>query len=251
MSQNPSIYFDANKLDPCFQDEGHSVSVTLIPNTTFKQGTVLGQVTNAAVNDVQTVSITGGPTGGTFTLTYNGQTTSAIPFSATAAQVQSALSALPNIGSGQVLCSGGALPGTAVVVTFAGMMSGLPINPITINGAALTGGTPVPSVAHTTTGVAGGRFKPYAAGNSDGSQNPRVILAYEVVTDDRGGVMLGTGITAGEQGSYTTTMAYYRGVFKNSDCTGVDNNMVIGANSVGAVILGKDATDPNMVFTLN
>jgi hypothetical protein len=42
-------------------------------------------------------------TGGTFTLTYSGQTTAAIDFDATAAEVTSALEALLNIGVGDVL----------------------------------------------------------------------------------------------------------------------------------------------------
>ena len=42
-------------------------------------------------------------TGGTFTLTYNGQTTAAIAYNATAAQVQSALEALNNIAPGDVV----------------------------------------------------------------------------------------------------------------------------------------------------
>ena len=51
-------------------------------------------------NVFQKVQITGSPTGGIFTLTFEGETTAAIPFNATAAQVQSALEALPNIGPG-------------------------------------------------------------------------------------------------------------------------------------------------------
>lgn len=51
-------------------------------------------------NEVQSVTITGGPTGGTFTLTYSGQTTGAIAYNATAAAVQAALGALSNIGTG-------------------------------------------------------------------------------------------------------------------------------------------------------
>ena len=68
---------------------------------------------SARVNDVQTLSLSGNPTGGTFTLSFGGQTTAAIPFNATAAQVQAALQALSSIGAGNVACAGGPLPGTA------------------------------------------------------------------------------------------------------------------------------------------
>lgn len=46
--------------------------------------------TNA--NDIQTVTIGGAPTGGSFTLTLNGTTTTSLPYNATAKQVQAALS---------------------------------------------------------------------------------------------------------------------------------------------------------------
>jgi hypothetical protein len=58
-----------------------------------------------AGDNVQQVQLTGNPTGGTFTLTFNGQTTSAIAYNASASTVQSALQALSSIGSGNVLVS--------------------------------------------------------------------------------------------------------------------------------------------------
>ena len=55
-------------------------------------------------NEVQRVGVTATfITGGTFTLNYNGQTTAAIAYNATAAQVQSALEALNNIAPGDVV----------------------------------------------------------------------------------------------------------------------------------------------------
>jgi hypothetical protein len=55
---------------------------------------------------VQTLKITGAPTGGTFTLTVGGQTTGAIPFNATTAAVRTALEALTAVGVGNVVVSG-------------------------------------------------------------------------------------------------------------------------------------------------
>ena len=51
-------------------------------------------------NEVQTATLTNAPTGGTFTLTFNGQTTIPLPLDSSAATVQTALQALPTIGSG-------------------------------------------------------------------------------------------------------------------------------------------------------
>ena len=53
-------------------------------------------------DEVENVALTGTVTGGTFTLTYEGQTTIAIPYNASAGVVQADLVALSNIGSGDV-----------------------------------------------------------------------------------------------------------------------------------------------------
>src|SRR4051794_40430870 len=83
------------------------------------------------VNEVQTLHIAGTATGGTFTLTYAGNTTATIAWNATAAAVQTALAALASIGAGNVVCTGGPLPGTDVVITFTGTLGSLPLNLIT------------------------------------------------------------------------------------------------------------------------
>lgn len=101
-------------------------------------------------DEVQQVAITGGPTGGTFTLTFSGQTTSGIVYNATASAVQSELEALSNIAPGDVACAGGALPGTPVTVTFTGAYDGVDVPLMTASGTGLTGGTS-PAVVVTTT----------------------------------------------------------------------------------------------------
>ncbi|RSS43827.1 hypothetical protein [Streptomyces sp. WAC08241] len=103
----------------------------------------------AGADEVQTVTITGGPTGGTFTLTFSGQTTSGIAYNAAASAVQSALEALSNINPGDVVCAGGALPTTPVTVTFGGQYDGTNVVQMTAT-SSLTGGTS-PAVAVTTT----------------------------------------------------------------------------------------------------
>ena len=60
-------------------------------------------------NEVQQVSLTGVPTGGDFTLTFDAQTTGVIAFDADAAAVQTALEGLANIGVGDVAVTGGDL----------------------------------------------------------------------------------------------------------------------------------------------
>lgn len=103
----------------------------------------------AGTAEVQTVTITGGPTGGTFTLTYSGQTTAAIAFNAPAATVAAALNALSNLDG--VAVTGAA--GGPYTVTFPVSMGNAA--QMTGDGSALTGGTtPAVAVATTTPGVA-------------------------------------------------------------------------------------------------
>jgi hypothetical protein len=123
-------------------------------------------------SEVQTVTITGGPTGGTYTLTFSGQTTAAIPYNATAAQVKTALEALSNVAVGEVAVSGGPHPGTAIVVTFGGQYMGDDVPQMTAT-ASLTGGTS-PAVAVATTTAGGG------ASASDGSEVLAGFLVSEI-----------------------------------------------------------------------
>jgi hypothetical protein len=95
--------------------------------------------------EVQTVTVTGTPTGGTFTLSFNGQTTSDIAFDAAATAVESALEALPNVGVGNVTVTGAA--GGPYTVTFVASLGDVP--QMTGNGDDLTGGTS-PNVSVTT-----------------------------------------------------------------------------------------------------
>jgi hypothetical protein len=112
-------------------------------------------VTNGtATADVQTVSISGTPTGGTFVLAYGGQITAPIAYNAAASAVQSALQALSSIGSGNITCTGGALPGTAVVCTFSGTLAtGLKSLIVPGNGGFTGGSSPLASVVHSTPGL--------------------------------------------------------------------------------------------------
>lgn len=148
------------------------------PENKVKSGLPLGKLTAsglyapyaAQTNEVHTVTITGAPTGGTFTLTWSGQTTADIAYNATAAAVQAALEALSNIAPGDVTVTGSA--GGPYTLTWGGTHLGDDIAAPTASGAGLTGGT-TPSVTVATT-TAGG-----AAGASDGSQIFAGFLATE------------------------------------------------------------------------
>lgn len=101
------------------------------------------------IDNNQTVTITGGPTGGTFTLTYKGQTTAGIAYNAASSAVQTALQALSTIGAGNATVSGSA--GGPYTVTFAGTLA-TDTTALTASGAGLTGGTS-PSITVTQTQI--------------------------------------------------------------------------------------------------
>lgn len=181
--------------EPVTLDTSTFTSGTHYPDGYFKSGIPLGKITATGkygpyagrASEVQTVTITGGPTGGTFTLTFDGETTAAIAYNAAAAAVQAALEALSNVEPGDVVASGGALPGTAVTVTFGGRYLGKNVPQMTASGASLTGGSS-PAVA-VATGTGGG------SSASDGTERLvgflfSAVKAPSVNTVDVAGAML-------------------------------------------------------------
>lgn len=92
-----------------------------------------------------------GVTAGTFGLTFNGATTSAIPWNATAAQVQSALAAL-------ITSSGGPLGTTTVNIL------GIPSNSITVIASNPTSGSTTPTI--TVANISGGMSITVTPGSS-------------------------------------------------------------------------------------
>lgn len=140
------------------------------------------------VNEQQTVTITGTPTGGTFTLGFEGETTAAIAFNAAAAAVKAALEDLDSIVS--VTVTGGPGPGTPWVVTFSGPnLSDTNVPQMTAT-SSLTGGTS-PAVA-VTTGTGGG-----GTGEATGGAGLDVAFGHllaPISTTDLYGVASTTGI---------------------------------------------------------
>jgi hypothetical protein len=113
-------------------------------------------VADGKTDEKQTVTITGVPTGGTFTLTYAGQTTTALAYRPSAGTVQAALSALSTIGTGNVTVTGST--GGPYTVNFVGALAGADIAALTAT-ASLTGGTtPGVTIATATAGNAAAAF---------------------------------------------------------------------------------------------
>jgi hypothetical protein len=92
-------------------------------------------------------------TGGTYTLTYAGQTTAAIAYNANAAAVQAALVALSNLAPGDVVVTGGPGASADLVITFGGTLAKRNVAAITTNAASLTGGAGTATITTATAGV--------------------------------------------------------------------------------------------------
>ena len=105
-----------------------------------------------AADSVQTVTLTGGPTGGSFTLTFDGDTTTTIPYGSSATTVQGDLESLADIGSDNVIVTTGINGGWQV--HFTGTLGGTYQNQLTGNGSGLTGGTS-PGVSVNTLSLGG------------------------------------------------------------------------------------------------
>ncbi len=132
------------------------------PNGYLPSGIPLAKITASGLfgpytpdtNQVESATVTGAPTGGTFTLTFSGQTTGAIAFNATAAAVQTALAALSNIGAGNVAVTGAS--GGPYTVTFVGAMFASSEATMTATSSLTGGTTPGVTIAVVTAGGAAG-----------------------------------------------------------------------------------------------
>jgi hypothetical protein len=116
----------------------------------IKSGVLLASsIAYGGTNEVQAITITGTPTGGTFTLTKDGQTTTNLAYNADRNAVEDALEALSTIGAGNVRVTGGPAPGTPFAVTFVNDLGRRDTSVMTA-AHAFTGGTS-PAIAVTTT----------------------------------------------------------------------------------------------------
>lgn len=122
------------------------------------------------------VTITGSPTGGTFTLTYGGDTTSAIAYNAAASAVETALEALDSVGSISVTGSAGG------PYTIVGLGDD---SELTASGASLTGGSsPSVTVAESVSGFGVAYHTDAFAHVTRPSRNPEGAAKSATVAQD-------------------------------------------------------------------
>lgn len=143
---------------------GSTIATNTIAETTAESGVTIDGVklkdgtlgvTNSAqagTNEVQ--SITVDATGGTFTVTYSGQTTAALDWNITAAALQTALAGLSSVGEGHVVVTGGPGATAPLVCTFQGALGSTDLGAMTTGAGSLTGGAGTATVAEDVKGVA-------------------------------------------------------------------------------------------------
>jgi len=134
-------------------------------------------VIQVAHDEIQSVAITGTPTGGTFTLSFGGNTTTALAYNAAASVIQAALQLLASIGSGNALVTG-VFPNWTVQFTgLRGM-----INQINLTAtSSLTGGSS-PAITITET-QAGAPFTTTTSGFSFYGANAHVVFPVVQATN--------------------------------------------------------------------
>lgn len=114
---------------------------------------------SAGTDEIQTITFGGTPATLTFTLTFQGQTTATIAWSATngtlVSNIDTALEALGNIGTAGVTTAVGTMTagvGT-ITVTFNGVVGKLAVDTMTATIVVAGTGSPTIAVAETTPGV--------------------------------------------------------------------------------------------------
>jgi len=250
MAASATNTYSGGPLQPSRTPEEAKQTAVKLAVGTYAKGTVVAQRdTLTAANDVQTMTVTGTPTGGSFKLSFNGQVTAAITYSTTDATLQAnvtaALEALSNVGTGNVTAASSS-SGTVVAITFQAALGNIEQAALTFFQNSLTGGSsPNASFARTTRGrAAGGLFVAYDDARSDGGGVAKGILPYSVVVDERGGHTVG----GGEWGSaQLSAPVYFAGTFFTSELTGIDAN---GVADLGKLLTGTTSLLSNAATEL-
>lgn len=226
-----------DRVDPIQDPEDARAEPVNLQPGTYLKGTVLGQISGANTNDVQTITISGSPTHSTLTITGlpGGLSYTAVQDVSPAA-LQTALNAL--LGASSVGVTGTA--NASYVITWGGNYANQPV-PLLGVSAAFSGGTsPAVAIAHTTPGVGpNGAYAAYNSGNTDGTQTAKGILMYSCTVDALGNVSYGAVRT------YRGTPMWYKGTFATDDLVGLDAGAV---TNLGGHLLKGTTTSGKLSF---
>ena len=149
-----------------------------------RSSTALVTTYSYAADAVQDVALTGTVTGGTFTLTFDGDTTSAIAYNVSDATVESDLEALGDIGSGNVLVT--TALGTGWEIRFTGTLAGTYENQLTGNGTDLDGTLTGIAIDTISLGGDAGNVVGHRRSRRHRRRGPTTIRSAKSVQDDPG-----------------------------------------------------------------
>jgi hypothetical protein len=145
-------------------------------------------------DEIQTLTASGLPTGGTFTLGFTGtvgspipvETTAPIAYNASAAAIQAALEALPSISVGDVTVTGGPAHTTPVVITFDGnttiAYNEADIGLLVVTSTLVTESRPIVNLVAKYTGERANAFKVVVRDNPLAPTGRKDVLVYEGAT---------------------------------------------------------------------
>lgn len=137
--------------DPRFLVGSPAKPGTIVAKTGTTPNKVREYTGLGGVAEIQTLTVTGVPTGGTLKLFYKGEA-AIIAFNSTSAQAQAVLDGLAELTvDGGVVVGGGALPGTPLTITFKELGAR---QTFVVDNAGLTGGTtPAGAITKSTPGI--------------------------------------------------------------------------------------------------
>lgn len=163
-------------------------------------------------SEQQSIQITGEPTGGTFTLTFDGHTTDDIPWNASALVVYAKLQELP----GMELLSYSVTkklfqPWSPYIITFGGQFKGVNLEPMTGNGENLTGGAGA-DVVVSTVQQGSSKFKVKFITDLAGYNVPELVPDFSGLT---GGNNPSVEVKTVEEGQHPYVLSFQNG------CSGV------------------------------
>lgn len=167
-----------------------------------------GAVLDEATSNVDAIWSIAGTPAGNWTLTFRGFTTAPLSSTITAANLRTALNALPSINGAISAASGGAIGTAAVLLTF-GSLS-FDSSPVEL---------PTANVAMTITNNAVGQTKGSYGPAATNSSTCRVLNKYALSTDGAGNITFSdSALNTQHPGlTYKTAPVYYAGYFDIRD----------------------------------
>lgn len=226
MSPTSSILtWSGTRCEPLKRPDDSIMENIKLADATYLAGTLVGEL--VGVKEVQTLSTSGTVSGGTFTLTYGTDETSALDFDATAAEVRDALNALDSIGDGGVSVTG-TLAGDNMAITFEFVGDA---TLLVADSTSITGGGTI-AVGATTAGTAGtpGTYGKYDQDATSGVQYPTHILRYPYVVSS-GLYYLGDTASSEWLQNSIYANAWVNGLFSCADLVGLDVSAVSALNA--------------------